>query len=73
MINNFDGTNQKYKNDELWNAKYALLGNYHPQNNAPINKLFRSSGFVIVNAPIAFIMSVMPPTFPNQMIGQILN
>ena len=64
---------RKVENEELWHAKYVLLGNYHPETNQPIHVLFRTSGYVIVTMPIIIGLAFVPPTPLNQFFVQSLN
>ncbi|KRX08479.1 hypothetical protein PPERSA_12960 [Pseudocohnilembus persalinus] len=67
------GKKTDYTDKQLWEARYFYLGNFHPQTDTLIHKLFRTSGYCIVNAPVIFCLTFLPPTPVNQIIAQTLN
>ncbi|EGR28399.1 tricarboxylate carrier family protein, putative, partial [Ichthyophthirius multifiliis] len=64
---------KQYSNQKLWEMKYVILSNTHPQTKECISIPFRTSGFIITNTPISFLLAVLPPTPINQIMSQTIN
>jgi len=58
---------------ELWDAKYALMANVHPETGKEIPRVFRMSSFVLVNIPIAIGLALTAPTPFNVGFWQVVN
>lgn len=58
---------------ELWDAKYALMANVHPETGKEIPRVFRMSSFLLVNIPIAIGLALTAPTPFNVGFWQVVN
>jgi tricarboxylate carrier len=68
-----DNLEHPVSDKELWNAKYAVLSNTHPDTGDLIPRFFRMSYFVPCNVPIAIGLSISAPTPFNIALWQVIN
>ena len=66
-------TTKKYTSDQLWDMKYAVMSNLHPETKEPVTAWFRWSAFGPMNIPPILFLAILPPTTGNQIFGQSIN
>ena len=64
---------KKYTSEQLWDMKYAVMSNLHPETEQPVTAFFRWSAIGLRNIPPIFFLSILPPTTGNQIFGQAIN
>eukprot|EP00331_Platyophrya_macrostoma_P029838 CAMPEP_0176454680 /NCGR_PEP_ID=MMETSP0127-20121128/30118_1 /TAXON_ID=938130 /ORGANISM="Platyophrya macrostoma, Strain WH" /LENGTH=295 /DNA_ID=CAMNT_0017844057 /DNA_START=105 /DNA_END=992 /DNA_ORIENTATION=- len=64
---------RKVDSKTLWDAKYTVISNLHPDTGNEIFPLFKLSAFVPVNIPTAIGLNLIKPTFFNIVFYQTLN